>query len=82
VIVTTAANEAVRPVHDRMPVVLATGDWDRWLDRDYQDVEALRKLLVPAPAGDFELWAVGPEVNRADANGPHLLVPAASRYDS
>jgi putative SOS response-associated peptidase YedK len=82
VIITTGANELVRPLHDRMPVVLPPEVWDRWLDRDFEDVDALTKLLVAAPAPDFALWPVGPEVNRADANGPHLLVPAASRYDS
>ena len=82
VIITTSANDAVSAVHDRMPVVLPPEAWDRWLDRDDQDVDGVSRLLVPAPPDDFVLWPVGTEVNKADANGPHLLVPLESRYDS
>jgi putative SOS response-associated peptidase YedK len=82
VIITTAANEVLRPVHDRMPVVLAPEVWDRWLDRDNEDVGDLSRLLVPAPDEQFVLWPVGTDVNHAVANGAHLLVPLASRYDS
>ena len=82
VIITTGANDLVRPVHDRMPVVLPPEAWDRWLDRDNQDVDAVSRFLVPAPAEDFTRWPVGSEVNKADADGPQLLVPLASRYDS
>jgi putative SOS response-associated peptidase YedK len=59
VIITAAANELVAPLHDRMPVVLPSDAWDRWLDRDYDELSALRPLLVPAPAADFERtrWA-------------------------
>jgi putative SOS response-associated peptidase YedK len=82
VIITTSANDLVRPVHDRMPVVLPPAAWDRWLDREYQDVDGVSRWLVPAPPDEFVLWPVGTEVNKADANGPHLLVPVESRYDS
>jgi putative SOS response-associated peptidase YedK len=94
VIITTDANDRLRPVHDRMPVVLPPLAWDRWLDRDYHDADALMRLLVPAPADEFVVWPVGRDVNHADANGPELLAPVdagtgadgrrspGSRYDS
>jgi putative SOS response-associated peptidase YedK len=31
-IVTTEANELLQRIHDRMPVILAREDYDRWLD--------------------------------------------------
>ena len=31
-IITTAANELMRPLHDRMPVILHDRDHDAWLD--------------------------------------------------
>jgi len=77
VIITTDANDVVRPVHDRMPVVLAEREWSAWLDRDDHDVAKLRKLLVPAPAGEFEAWPVSMSVNKADNNSPELLDPVA-----
>ena len=35
-------------IHDRMPVILPASAWDRWLDPELDDVEA---LAGPAPAG-------------------------------
>lgn len=42
-IVTTAANNALAPLHDRMPVILSETDYERWLDADNE----ARELLVP-----------------------------------
>jgi putative SOS response-associated peptidase YedK len=50
-ILTTAANQTVAQVHDRMPVILPTQNWDAWLDPGLRDVEELRSMLVPAPPG-------------------------------
>jgi putative SOS response-associated peptidase YedK len=72
-IITADPNELVKPLHDRMPVVLPESEWDRWLDPEYQDVDALRQLLVPAPASELEAWPIGPLVNKADNDGPELL---------
>ena len=40
-IVTTDAAATIRKIHDRMPVVLAEADWDRWLDTAFSDTETL-----------------------------------------
>jgi putative SOS response-associated peptidase YedK len=45
-IITTSANDAVEPIHDRMPVILHTDDYDRWLEPGSKP-EALTKLLRP-----------------------------------
>jgi putative SOS response-associated peptidase YedK len=73
VIITTDANDVVRPVHDRMPVVLAEDAWDEWLDGDNHETEKLQRLLVPAPPGELESWAVPLLVNKPAHNGPELL---------
>jgi putative SOS response-associated peptidase YedK len=46
-IITTEANEPMRPLHNRMPVILDPGDYDPWLDPKFREVDALRALLVP-----------------------------------
>ncbi|MEY2591055.1 MAG: hypothetical protein QOJ67_3039 [Acidimicrobiaceae bacterium] len=74
-IITGAANETVAEIHDRMPVMLPPSAWDRWLDRDYDDVEALGKLLVPAPARIIELHPVSALVNNVRENGEQLIEP-------
>ena len=58
-IVTTTANATLRPVHHRMPVILAPRDEDAWLDPDLQDVEAIQKLLKPCPSS----WLTSVEVS-------------------
>jgi putative SOS response-associated peptidase YedK len=75
VIITTAANALVAPIHDRMPVVLPESAWDTWLDRENHDIDALQKLLVPAADAVLERWAVSTLVNKPDNNGPELLEP-------
>jgi putative SOS response-associated peptidase YedK len=75
-IVTTDANDAVRPVHDRMPVVLPPSAWEAWLDPANDDVDGLSGLLVPAPAELVVVTAVGTGVNDVRNDGPELVEPA------
>ena len=45
-IVTTEANELTEPIHDRMPVILHSRDYDRWLN-DYDESRPPLDLLRP-----------------------------------
>ena len=72
-IITTEANDVVRPVHERMPVVLPDTKWAEWLDERNHDVASLQHLLVPADAREFDAWPVTTLVNKPDNNGPELL---------
>ena len=78
-IITCAANELVRPVHDRMPVVLADPQlWRAWLDPSL-DGEAVRELLVPLPSGQIAVRPANPLVNSARNEGPGCLaLPVAA----
>jgi putative SOS response-associated peptidase YedK len=78
VIITTNANDVLEPIHNRMPVVLPESEWDRWLDPEFNDVDALQKLLVPAPSDEFEAWEVTTLVNKPANNGPELLERASA----
>ncbi|ADP80225.1 SOS response-associated peptidase [Pseudofrankia inefficax] len=72
-IITTGPAVGLEFLHDRSPVVLPATAWDRWLDPDYADTDALAALLAPAPAGVFELYPVGPEVGDVRNQGPTLV---------
>ena len=76
-IVTTTPNETMRPIHDRMPVVLPEAAWSTWLDRDNQDLDALAGLLVPAADDLLEVRPVSTEVNNVRNNGPQLIEAVA-----
>lgn len=72
-IITGDANPVVRTIHDRMPVVLPRKHWDAWLDPANSDVDALRKLLVPAPAKAVAAYPVSSRVNSPRNNSPENL---------
>jgi len=74
-VVTTSANSAIAPVHDRMPVVLADDAWERWLDPTFSDVDALQAMLVPAPNELFTMHPVGTAVNNVRNKGRELIDP-------
>jgi len=62
-ILTTGANELIRPLHDRMPVILDPRDFDLWLDPAMEDRERLEPLLVPFDSGQMETYPVSRAVN-------------------
>ncbi len=49
-ILTTEANDIVKPIHDKMPVVLQPEDYDFWLNKNMHDLHELEKLYQPYPA--------------------------------
>lgn len=75
-IITTDANETIRPVHDRMPVILPASAWSAWLDPANDDLEMLSGLLVPAPVGLLTMYPVSTAVNNVRSKGADLIVEA------
>ena len=61
-IITTAANERIATLHDRMPVILESKNWKAWLDADPVN---LSKILVPADNGILDIYPVATQVNNA-----------------
>lgn len=77
-IVTTSPNDLMRPIHDRMPVVIPESAWDRWLDPTLtapRDLAELHGLLVPADDDALDAYRVSPRVNSVRNDGPDLIVP-------
>lgn len=77
-IITTAANEILKPVHDRMPVILSAGDYDEWLDEKAFDADRAQKLLKPYPAREMSAHPVGKSVNVPDSDSARLIEPLNS----
>lgn len=75
-IITTDANPLVAPIHDRMPVILLPGQYERWLEeRSEDDVDALLELLRPLPSEEMDLHPVSPAVNRAGREDASMVEP-------
>jgi putative SOS response-associated peptidase YedK len=73
-IITTAANGAVSPLHDRMPVILAPDTESIWLDSGTPR-SVLDSLITPLPDDETAVRAVGPAVNDVRYDGPECLEP-------
>ena len=76
-ILTTEPNEITRPVHDRMPVILAAGDYARWLDPRAGGLGVLRPLLLPFPAEGMIAYPVEPVVNDPRRDEPSCITPSS-----
>ena len=77
-ILTTAANELVGPVHDRMPVLIAEDDLEEWLSPEPLAASELDRLIRPAAPGALETFRVSARLNDAREEGPDLTAPIAA----
>lgn len=72
-ILTTTANALVRPIHDRMPVIIAPENFDAWLDPENKEPAALLPLLVPFPDDEILAYRVHPRVGNPKSDDPGLI---------
>lgn len=72
-ILTTEPNELLKPIHDRMPVILAREAEMAWADPSNLDPDFLRFLMRPFPAGRME---AEPDVDPID-----LIEPSPRRRE-
>lgn len=74
-IITTEANEFMAPLHDRMPVILARQDYDRWLDPRPLPRQVFDDILVPAPPGRLAMYEVSRLVSSPKNDSPACIEP-------
>ena len=67
-LITTEPNELMRGIHDRMPALVAPGDYRAWLDSP-NPVDLLR----PYPPGAMHAHTVHPRVNTPANDDPALI---------
>ena len=73
-IITTEANELCQPVHNRMPVILAAGDYERWLD---VAVAEPGDLLRTFPSDAMRMYPVSTRVNSPNNEDAQIIEPLA-----
>jgi len=71
-IITTEANQVMRPIHERMPVILRKEGETIWLNADTEE-RVLLEMLRPAKEGDLVAHTVSKKVNDPDNNYPELI---------
>lgn len=72
-IITTSANDLLRPIHDRMPVILRRPDEEKWLDPSTKDAA---KLLTQYPAEAMKGYDVSTLVNSPNNDSSACIQPA------
>ncbi len=81
-IVTTESSAIVKPIHDRMPLVLPPERYATWLDPAFGDAARLVQWLRATPAADLEAYSVSRAVNSPDNDGPECIAPAPPEQGS
>jgi putative SOS response-associated peptidase YedK len=74
-IVTTEANELVKKVHPRMPVILEKPDEKQWLEPLVSDYESLVPCFTPLDKDKLTAYFADPMVNSTKNNGKELIEP-------
>ena len=72
-IITTMANELMKPIHDRMPVILHRNDESKWLDPELIDLDSLVTLLIPYPSDLMKAYEVSTIVNSPKNDSPQCI---------
>lgn len=68
-VLTTKPNEVVAPLHDRMPVILASSDYDRWIGDEPDPGD----LIGPYPGEQMVTWPVSTRVNKPENDDAAIL---------
>ena len=79
-IITTSANEFMKSIHDRMPVILPRESEASWLDPEEQDTAMLSELLLPYESDRMEAYEVSTLVNSPRNNFPEVIEPVATLF--
>jgi len=74
-ILTTDANDLLRPLHDRMPVIVDPENFDLWLDPKIEDAAKLQPLLAPHAVDGFEAFPVSRAVNSPAHEAEDCIAP-------
>ncbi|MGB8508153.1 MAG: SOS response-associated peptidase [Pyrinomonadaceae bacterium] len=72
-ILTTEANEVLRPVHDRMPVILHPDDYELWLGGDARELDLVKEMLRPYPSAEMIGYPVSASIHSPRSQGMTLI---------
>ncbi len=72
-IITTEANELMKPLHHRMPVILSRDAYSQWLDPNVSNRDILESFLTPYESDAMSAYQVSQKVNRPTNDHPDCL---------
>lgn len=76
-ILTTAPNDLMRGIHDRMPVIFQRAEAIRWLDSQEDHVQLVQEMCQPFDASEMEAYPVSKAVGNVRNDEESLIEPLA-----
>jgi putative SOS response-associated peptidase YedK len=77
-ILTTSANELLKPIHERMPVIVKPKDYDVWLDPIVERTDVLAPIFEPFAFNQMVATAVSTAVNKPSVDSDICIQPLNS----
>ena len=74
-IIVTVANDKLRSIHDRMPVILDPVDYATWLDPEIQDPDLIKPILRSYPGDRMSFYPVSRKVGNPSFDDPECIKP-------
>jgi len=75
-IIVMPANEVMKPIHERMPAIIAPAHYDFWLDSRVTDKQEIMQYLNSATSSQLTAYPVSTLVNSPKNNDERCIRPA------
>ena len=72
-VITTEANDLMTPIHDRMPVIIGSENWEKWLGEEPVNDNELKTMLAPFPSQRLSAWPVDKRVGNVKNDSADLI---------
>lgn len=69
----------IKPIHDRMPLILKPGDYELWLDMEVQEIKPLQVVMKPYPEQKMKAYTVSTTVNNPKNDTPECITPITDK---
>lgn len=74
-VITIESNKLIKPIHDRMPLILKPGDYELWLDPEIKDIRPLQVIMKPYQEEKMEAYPVSASVYNSRNDFPECIEP-------
>lgn len=72
---TRIRNEVMKPIHERMPAIIAPAHYDLWLDPRITDKDEIMRYLNSAPSSSLKFYPISPWVNSPEHDDERCIQP-------
>jgi len=69
-------DSTIKPVHERMPVIIAPAHYNLWLDTRVTEKDEIMGCLNSAPSSSLKLYPISPWVNSPEHDDERCIQPA------